>query len=159
MADRYSYSSASARKVKKLQFGVLDAEFLVRLAGGAAAAGLRCWMELLLRALLARIATVLERPCGCAQLGRQRGSHPPRWPRALRPFPPQRRYSVAKIDSSQTYDKGRPKLGGLSDPRLGTMDRALKVRRRRSRGKPACWAVWRLLGLQLSCCCAAVARL
>lgn len=38
----------------------------------------------------------------------------------------QRRYSVAKIDTSQTYDKGRPKLGGLSDPRLGTMDRATR---------------------------------
>lgn len=38
----------------------------------------------------------------------------------------QRRYSVAKIETSQTYDKGRPKLGGLSDPRLGTMDRSLK---------------------------------
>jgi DNA-directed RNA polymerase beta' subunit len=38
----------------------------------------------------------------------------------------QRRYSVAKIETSQTYEKGRPKLGGLSDPRLGTMDRALK---------------------------------
>jgi DNA-directed RNA polymerase II subunit RPB1 len=33
---------------------------------------------------------------------------------------------VAKIDTSQTYDKGRPKMGGLSDPRLGTMDRAVK---------------------------------
>jgi hypothetical protein len=33
---------------------------------------------------------------------------------------------VAKIETSQTYEKGRPKLGGLSDPRLGTMDRALK---------------------------------
>jgi hypothetical protein len=39
---------------------------------------------------------------------------------------PQRRYSVAKIETSQTYEKGRPKLGGLSDPRMGTMDRALK---------------------------------
>jgi DNA-directed RNA polymerase II subunit RPB1 len=37
----------------------------------------------------------------------------------------QRRYSVAKIDVSQTYDKGRPKLNGLSDPRLGTMDRTI----------------------------------
>ena len=42
------------------------------------------------------------------------------------PALPQRRYSVAKIETSQTYEKGRPKLGGLSDPRLGTMDRALK---------------------------------
>jgi DNA-directed RNA polymerase II subunit RPB1 len=65
MADRFSYSSAPQRKVKALQFGVLDAEFL-------------------------------------------------------------RRYSVAKIETSQTYEKGRPKLGGLSDPRMGTMDRALK---------------------------------
>eukprot|EP00890_Picochlorum_soloecismus_P003544 jgi/Picsp_1/4190/NSC_01699-R1_protein len=37
-----------------------------------------------------------------------------------------RRYSVAKIDTAQTYDKGRPKMGGLSDPRLGTMDRSIK---------------------------------
>ncbi|KAL4452229.1 hypothetical protein ABPG75_007891 [Micractinium tetrahymenae] len=65
MADRYSYSPAPQRKVKALQFGILDADFL-------------------------------------------------------------RRYSVAKIETSQTYEKGRPKLGGLSDPRLGTMDRALK---------------------------------
>ncbi|EFN55020.1 hypothetical protein CHLNCDRAFT_134851 [Chlorella variabilis] len=63
--DRFTYSPAPHRKVKALQFGVLDAEFL-------------------------------------------------------------RRYSVAKIETSQTYEKGRPKLGGLSDPRLGTMDRALK---------------------------------
>jgi DNA-directed RNA polymerase II subunit RPB1 len=33
---------------------------------------------------------------------------------------------VAKIETSQTYEKGRPKMGGLSDPRLGTMDRAVK---------------------------------
>jgi len=36
---------------------------------------------------------------------------------------PQRKYSVCKIDSPDTYEKGRPKLGGLSDTRLGTMDR------------------------------------
>ena len=38
----------------------------------------------------------------------------------------QRRYSVAKIETSTSYEKGRPKPNGLSDPRLGTMDRALK---------------------------------
>ena len=60
------------------------------------------------------------------------GRVPPEVPWGLRANPvpralaPQRRYSVAKIESSQTYDKGRPKLGGLSDPRLGTMDRAVK---------------------------------
>ena len=37
---------------------------------------------------------------------------------------PQRRYSVAKIDSSDTYEKGKPKPGGLSDLRMGTMDKA-----------------------------------
>ena len=42
------------------------------------------------------------------------------------PTPSQRRYSVAKIDSGQTYERGRPKLGGLADPRLGTIDRAVK---------------------------------
>ncbi len=38
----------------------------------------------------------------------------------------QRRYSVAKIEAPQTYEQGKPKLNGLSDPRLGTMDRAVK---------------------------------
>jgi DNA-directed RNA polymerase II subunit RPB1 len=33
---------------------------------------------------------------------------------------------VAKIEVPELYEKGRPKLGGLSDPRLGTMDRTLK---------------------------------
>lgn len=33
---------------------------------------------------------------------------------------------MAKIDVPQTYEQGRPKLNGLSDPRLGTMDRAVK---------------------------------
>ncbi|GLI67975.1 hypothetical protein VaNZ11_012311 [Volvox africanus] len=32
-------------------------------------------------------------------------------------------YSVAEIITSETYEKGKPKLGGLSDPRMGTMDR------------------------------------
>lgn len=44
----------------------------------------------------------------------------------LRPVPgsaPQKKYSVAKIDSTDAYEKGRPKQGGLSDPRMGTMDR------------------------------------
>jgi hypothetical protein len=36
----------------------------------------------------------------------------------------QKAYSVAEITTSETYEKGKPKLGGLSDPRLGTMDRA-----------------------------------
>ena len=38
----------------------------------------------------------------------------------------QRRYSVAKIDSPIGYEGGKPKAGGLSDPRLGTMDRGQK---------------------------------
>ena len=33
---------------------------------------------------------------------------------------------MAKIDTSTTYEKGRPKSGGLSDLRMGTMDRAFK---------------------------------
>ena len=31
--------------------------------------------------------------------------------------------SVCAIETSETYEKGRPKRGGLSDPRMGTMDR------------------------------------
>ncbi|KAJ7526580.1 hypothetical protein O6H91_16G013300 [Diphasiastrum complanatum] len=37
-----------------------------------------------------------------------------------------RQMSVCKIESSETYDRGKPKAGGLSDPRLGTIDRATK---------------------------------
>ncbi|KAK2079991.1 hypothetical protein QBZ16_002386 [Prototheca wickerhamii] len=65
MAHYETHSTAPLRKVKRIQFGVLDPDFI-------------------------------------------------------------RRYSVAKIETSQTYDKGRLKTGGLSDPRLGTMDRAIK---------------------------------
>ena len=31
--------------------------------------------------------------------------------------------SVCEIETAETYEKGRPKRGGLSDPRMGTMDR------------------------------------
>ncbi|KDD74090.1 hypothetical protein H632_c1580p1, partial [Helicosporidium sp. ATCC 50920] len=37
-----------------------------------------------------------------------------------------RSYSVAEITTSQTYDRGAPKPGGLNDPRMGTMDRAVR---------------------------------
>ncbi|EFJ10314.1 hypothetical protein SELMODRAFT_128226 [Selaginella moellendorffii] len=37
-----------------------------------------------------------------------------------------RQMSVCKIESSETYDRGKPKSGGLSDPRLGTIDRQTK---------------------------------
>ena len=33
---------------------------------------------------------------------------------------------MCEIETSETYEKGRPKRGGLSDPRMGTMDRAMK---------------------------------
>ena len=42
---------------------------------------------------------------------------PPCYPRT------QRKYSVAKIETSDTYEKGLPKAGGLSDLRMGTMDK------------------------------------
>ena len=34
-----------------------------------------------------------------------------------------RKYSVARIESSDTMEKGRPKPGGVSDLRLGTMEK------------------------------------
>ncbi|BBN08768.1 DNA-directed RNA polymerase II subunit RPB1 [Marchantia polymorpha subsp. ruderalis] len=37
-----------------------------------------------------------------------------------------RQMSVVKIESSETYDRGKPRMGGLSDPRLGTIDRHVK---------------------------------
>jgi len=41
--------------------------------------------------------------------------------------PTQRRYSVAKIETSDTYEKGLPKAGGLSDLRMGTMEKGGSV--------------------------------
>ena len=37
-----------------------------------------------------------------------------------------RKYSVAEINSSETYERGLPKEGGLSDPRLGTLDKGVR---------------------------------
>ena len=33
------------------------------------------------------------------------------------------RYSVCRVDTAEIYEKGKPKAGGLSDPRMGTMDK------------------------------------
>ncbi len=35
----------------------------------------------------------------------------------------QRRYSVVKVETADMYERGRPKVGGLNDLALGTMDR------------------------------------
>lgn len=35
----------------------------------------------------------------------------------------QKKYSVCKVEAAELYEKGRPKPGGLSDPRMGTMDK------------------------------------
>lgn len=34
--------------------------------------------------------------------------------------------SVVQIEHSETTERGKPKPGGLSDPRLGTIDRKMK---------------------------------
>lgn len=44
-------------------------------------------------------------------------------PTLLSLVPLQRRYSVVKVESSDMYERGRPKVGGLNDLALGTMDR------------------------------------
>lgn len=33
---------------------------------------------------------------------------------------------MAQIEHSETTERGKPKVGGLSDPRLGTIDRKMK---------------------------------
>lgn len=38
----------------------------------------------------------------------------------------QRQMSVVQIEHSETMERGKPKPGGLSDPRLGTIDRKMK---------------------------------
>jgi RNA polymerase Rpb1, domain 1 len=40
--------------------------------------------------------------------------------------PAQRTMSVAKIEYPETYENGRPKLGGLADPRMGTIGKTMK---------------------------------
>ncbi|KAK7840756.1 dna-directed rna polymerase ii subunit 1 [Quercus suber] len=37
-----------------------------------------------------------------------------------------RQMSVVQVEHSETMERGKPKVGGLSDPRLGTIDRKLK---------------------------------
>ncbi|KAK1324599.1 DNA-directed RNA polymerase II subunit RPB1 [Acorus calamus] len=37
-----------------------------------------------------------------------------------------RQMSVVQVEHSETTEKGKPKMGGLSDPRLGTIDRKMK---------------------------------
>ncbi|XP_057798818.1 DNA-directed RNA polymerase II subunit RPB1-like [Salvia miltiorrhiza] len=37
-----------------------------------------------------------------------------------------RQMSVVHIEHSETTERGKPKIGGLSDPRLGTIDRKMK---------------------------------
>ena len=112
MADRFTYSPAPARRVKALQFGILDPDYIVSLGGVSSRhthAGRGCrgrWGGWPGQGSTRRVIETFLRP--------------------PRPPSPQRRYSVAKIETSQTYEKGRPKLGGLSDPRMGTMDRAVK---------------------------------
>lgn len=38
----------------------------------------------------------------------------------------QRQMSVVQVEHSETMERGKPKVGGLSDTRLGTIDRKLK---------------------------------
>eukprot|EP01018_Ginkgo_biloba_P010812 Gb_06031 [translate_table: standard] len=37
-----------------------------------------------------------------------------------------RQQSVLQIEHAETYEGGKPKPGGLSDPRMGTIDRVMK---------------------------------
>jgi hypothetical protein len=35
----------------------------------------------------------------------------------------QKKYSVCHVEAAELYEKGKAKTGGLSDPRMGTMDK------------------------------------
>ncbi len=41
-------------------------------------------------------------------------------------FGVQRQMSVVQVEHSETMERGKPKVGGLSDLRLGTIDRKMK---------------------------------
>eukprot|EP00879_Flechtneria_rotunda_P009984 GHRR01010440.1.p1 GENE.GHRR01010440.1~~GHRR01010440.1.p1 ORF type:complete len:130 (+),score=33.88 GHRR01010440.1:359-748(+) len=34
-----------------------------------------------------------------------------------------KKYSVCHVEAAELFEKGKPKAGGLSDPRMGTMDK------------------------------------
>lgn len=87
--DRFSYSSAPVRRIKGIQFGILDPDFIVR------------------RFLSRRVPVSACFPRGGSTFPRSLTGTPPY-------ANPQRRYSVAKIDTAQIYDKGRPRMGGTS---------------------------------------------
>lgn len=36
---------------------------------------------------------------------------------------PQKKYSVCEVEAAELFEKGVAKAGGLSDPRMGTMDK------------------------------------
>ena len=146
--DKFPYSSAPLRRVKGIQFGILDPEFLVGLHGihamllpqyGCAVSGNRFHTFLPQHSFYNVARAQISYKCVfhllsiawhaifwfCMQVAKP---VPVSCKNVAEDYFPllQRRYSVAKIDVGQTYENGRPKLNGLSDPRLGTMDRAVK---------------------------------
>ena len=98
--DRFTHSSAPVKKVQAVQFGILDPDFIVSVH-------LSCGLV-----VPKRLYSV------CQHFYEQLLK--------LSAHSLQRRYSVVKVEVSQTYEKGKPKPGGLSDLKMGTLDRNLK---------------------------------
>ena len=94
---------SQVKKVRNVQFGVFDPDLLVRVCS--------------------RTSFALQQPIVSDVVGfvltvvRQSGPEPTLL------LSLQRRYSVVKVESSDMYERGRPKVGGLNDLALGTMDR------------------------------------
>jgi DNA-directed RNA polymerase II subunit RPB1 len=93
--ERFPHSSAPIKRISSVQMSVWDPDELVRSAQDR----------------------LLAQTCS------GRGKHFVRVLGPMRTRPPQRKYSVAKIETSDTYEKGLPKAGGLSDLRMGTTEK------------------------------------
>ena len=55
-----------------------------------------------------------------------------------------RQMSVVQIEHGETTERGKPKVAGLSDPRLGTIDRKLKCETCTASMAEMSWPFWSL---------------
>lgn len=99
--DRFTPSRAPVKRVKSVQMGVWDPEEIVRAMQRRAHAA---------AVPLSPSVTCSLRPTSAHAL-------------ATTMSMPQKKYSVCHVEAAELFEKGKAKSGGLSDPRMGTMDK------------------------------------
>lgn len=102
MDMRFPYSPAEVAKVRCVQFGILSPDEIV------IPLPLFSFYSALEFRFPSWILALIDGFCGSFGFA---------W---------QRQMSVVQIEHSETMERGKPKPGGLSDPRLGTIDRKMK---------------------------------